>query len=265
MTENGEQTSETESEILEHLGTKDANTESQDGSVPLSNESHLVTETTCSDKSEVNEDNKDESEVNKEEQKAEVNQQDRDKILDTSLHLFANKGVYQTSLVDISVTAELSKTYIYKHFQNKEAIADALQSDLSERLDQTLIDIHENNNTSIACLRSIVEFLLDLTEQAPDVARLLFCPKDFGLMSHNQGAESFPGFHQMLTILEAGMNAGELERIDPKLAYCSFMGILSRVISLYLDGLLPGTLDQYTNDVWYPIWRALGKNPNRPN
>lgn len=192
-------------------------------------------------------------------------QQDRDKILDTSLHLFAKQGVHQTSLVDISAKSELSKTSIYKHFQNKEAIAEALFDDLTARLDQTLIDIHKNSSTSIGCLRSIVEFLLDLTQQAPDVAQLLFCPKDQGLQQNKIDKDSFPGLSQMVIILEDGMNSGELEKIDPHLAYASFMGLISKVISLHLEGLLSYSLDQYLSEVWYPLWRALGKNPNRPS
>lgn len=197
--------------------------------------------------------------------KSDHSQEDRDKILDTSLHLFARQGVHQTSLVDISAKSELSKTLIYKHFQNKEAIAEALFEDLSARLDHTLTDIHKNSTTSIACLRSIVEFLLDLTQQAPDVAQLLFCPKDQGLQQNKSDNDVFPGLSQMVTILESGMNSGELEKIDPHLAYASFMGLISKVISLHLEGLLPDSLDQYLPQVWYPLWRALGKNPNRPS
>ncbi|MCH9699448.1 MAG: TetR/AcrR family transcriptional regulator [Gammaproteobacteria bacterium] len=196
--------------------------------------------------------------------KSDLSQQDRDKILDTSLHLFAKQGVHQTSLVDIAAKSELSKTSIYKHFQNKEAIADALFDDLTARLDQTLIDIHKNSTTSIACLRSIVEFLLDLTQQAPDVAQLLFCPKDQGLQQNKSDNDLFPGLSQMVIILESGMNSGELEKIDPHLAYASFMGLISNVISLHLEGLLPDSLDHYLPEVWYPLWRALSKNPNRP-
>ncbi len=190
--------------------------------------------------------------------------QDRDSILDASLNLFAEKGVYQTSLVDISTQAKLSKASLYKHFQNKEAIAEALHSDLIKRLDQTIADIDENNTTSIGCLRSIVEFSLDLTDQAPAVAQLLFCPKDRGLVHNRPGTESFPAYQQMIDILKAGMDSGELERVQPKLAYCTFMGLLCNVIKLHLEGELNDPLNQNNSDVWYPIWRALGKNPNRP-
>ncbi|HFD13148.1 MAG TPA: TetR/AcrR family transcriptional regulator [Crenotrichaceae bacterium] len=207
----------------------------------------------------------DNTDVDSEDPKNTDNHQDRDTILDASLHLFATQGVYQTSLVDISTHAQLSKARLYKHFQNKEAIADALHHDLTERLNQTLADIHENSSTSISCLRSIVEFLLDLTQQAPDVSRLLFCPKDSGLLNNKSRSESFPAFHPMLVILQAGMNSGELEKIDPKLAYSIFTGTLCSVIELHLEGELKEPLDQYIGDIWYPVWRALGKNPNRPS
>ncbi len=196
-------------------------------------------------------------------QKPETNQ-DRDSILDASLNLFAEKGVYQTSLVDISTQAKLSKASLYKHFQNKEAIAETLHCDLIQRLDQTIADIDENNTTSLGCLRSIVEFSLDLTEQAPAVAQLLFCPRDNGLIHNRPSAEFYPAYQQMIDILKAGMDSGELERVQPKLAYCTFMGLLCSVIKLHLEGELNGSLNQHINDVWYPIWRALGKNPNRP-
>ncbi len=200
-----------------------------------------------------------------ERQKDASNQEDRDTILNASLHLFAKQGVYQTSLVDISIHAELTKTVLYKHFQNKEAIAEALHSDLTTRLNQTLTDIHKNSTTSISCLRSIVEFILDLTEQAPDVARLLFCPRDTGLFHNKDSKESFPAYQKLIEILESGMGTGELEQINPNLAYSTFMGMLSQIINLHLDGLITGSFDQHISNVWYPLWRALGKNPNRPS
>ena len=189
---------------------------------------------------------------------------DRDSILDASLNLFAEKGVYQTSLVDISTQAKLSKASLYKHFQNKEAIAEALHCDLIKRFDQTIAEIDESNTTSIGCLRSIVEFSLDLTEQAPAVAQLLFCPKDKGLVHNRPSTESFPAYQKMIDILKAGMDSGELERVQPKLAYSTFMGLLCSAIELHLEGELNDPLNKYISDVWYPIWRALGKNPNRP-
>ena len=256
MTESGERIIDTESELAEDLETEIIETPSlaqQDNPATSVEATESVPQLP------------DQAEINKKEQKAETNDQDRDNILDASLYLFAEKGVYQTSLVDISNQAELSKASLYKHFQNKEAIADALHYDLMERLKQTITDIDENNSTSIGCLRSIVEFLLDLTEQAPAVARLLFCPKDMGLKHNKPSSECYPVFQQMINILEAGMNSGELERVQSKLAYCTFMGILSNAIELHLEGELNAPLNQQVSDVWYPIWRALGKNPNRPS
>ncbi len=256
MTESGERIIETESKLAKNL-------ESETIEMPSSaNQDNPVASV---EKKESNPPSPKLSEVNKKEQKIETDDQDRDSILDASLYLFSEKGVYQTSLVDISTQAKLSKASLYKHFQNKEAIADALHYDLTERLEQTITDIDENNSTAIGCLRSIVEFLIDLTEQAPTVARLLFCPKDMGLTRNKPRSECYPIFQQIINILEAGMNAGELERVHPKLAYCTFMGILSSAIALHLDEELNGSLSQHVSDVWYPIWRALGKNPNRPS
>lgn len=254
MAENGERTIETESDPGENPASDQPEASQQDHQDNLTaRDTTQEPITPSSDQIE-----------RKQAKNADESTRERDVILDASLHLFAEKGVYQTSLVDISVYAQVSKTVLYKQFQNKEAIADALYKDLTERLDQTLADIHKNSSTSIGCLRSIVEFLLDLTDQAPDVSRLLFCPKDSGL--HNKpGSEWLPAYTCIVEILNAGMNSGELERTDPKLAYCTFMGPLSYVINLYLEGELGAPLDQHTSDIWYPVWRALGKNPNRAN
>ncbi|MEE9412222.1 MAG: TetR/AcrR family transcriptional regulator [Methylococcales bacterium] len=256
MTESGERIIDTESELAEDLEPEIINNPSS----PTADNPVASAEET-----EITPSPPDQPEINKKEQQVETDDQDRDRILDASLYLFADKGVYQTSLVDISTQAKLSKASLYKQFQNKEAIADALYCDLMERLEQTIADIDKNNSTSIGCLRSIVEFLLDLTEQAPAVARLLFCPKDMGLANNKPGSERFPVFEQMINILETGMKAGELERVQPRLAYCTFMGILRSAIELELEGELNRSLSQHLSDVWYPIWRALGQNPNRPS
>jgi AcrR family transcriptional regulator len=267
MTESGERTIETESDPAKDVASEIIDTQQPDNQdIPAQAIEEQVDSPPIPPKQ--SDDSQPESHQPDspiENQKTELNQQDRDTILDASLHLFAQKGVYQTSLVDISTNAQCSKASLYKHFQNKEAIADALHCDLIKRLDQTLADIHENSSTSISCLRSIVEFLLDLTEQAPDVAQLLFCPKDKGLVQNKSNSESLPAFQRITEILKAGMNSGELEKINPKIAYCTFMGLLCSVINLHLENELSGSLDQHINDVWYPVWRALAKNPNRPS
>lgn len=252
MAESGERIIETSAEPVENLVSEKSD------AVRL----HAQTEPDSNQQQVIDQTSNDQSE-NKESSIADTHQRDRDIILDASLHLFAQKGFFQTSLVDISARAQLSKTSLYKHFQNKEAIADALYNDLTERLEQTLAEIHENSSTSIGCLRSIVEFLLDLTEQAPDVSRLLFCPKDMGLLTNKSSTELFPAYQRMVSIFKEGMNSGELEPTNAKLAYCTFMGSLAYVIQLYLEGDLAAPLAQHHGEIWYPVWRALGKNPNR--
>jgi len=50
----------------------------------------------------------------------------KDKVLETALNLFSEKGYFNTSIHDICRSAGVSIGAIYHHFENKEALAKSL-------------------------------------------------------------------------------------------------------------------------------------------
>jgi hypothetical protein len=135
---------------------------------------------------------------------------------------------------------------------------------LAARIDNTIADIEASSDTSLGCLRAIIEVLFELTEQMPAVARLIYCPVDAGLHQNKSIEETYPSYQRMTAILKAGMRSGELEKMNPTLAYNTFNGIIAGAIRMYLDGQLGNSLQNQLAEIWYSAWRALGKNPNRP-
>ena len=61
-------------------------------------------------------------------------------ILDAALHLFAARGFYGTTVPDIADRANVGAGTIYRYFENKEALVNALYQRHKEALFQALFD-----------------------------------------------------------------------------------------------------------------------------
>lgn len=83
----------------------------------------------------------------------------RKKIKESGLDVFAEKGLYEAKIEDITETADLGKGTFYSHFDSKEVLFTELLEDSVQKL-IGLIEVNCIKNGS-ADLRSILEGLLD--------------------------------------------------------------------------------------------------------
>lgn len=83
----------------------------------------------------------------------------RKKIKESGLDVFAEKGLYETKIEDITETADLGKGTFYSHFDSKEVLFNELLEDSVQKL-ISLIETNCIKNGS-KDLRTVLEGLLD--------------------------------------------------------------------------------------------------------
>ncbi len=181
----------------------------------------------------------------------------REQVLRTALRLFTEQGYFNTSVHDIARMAQVSIGSIYHHFKDKEGIAKALFEQLVTRMGAAFDAIEDAHKTAHDRCHAVVELLFRMTEADPAV---------MAYMLHAQHQEFMPGelpvcssrpFTQMRAMATAGMDTGEMRRMDPLVAATCLFGGPIRMISLRLDGILKNPLPQYLDEVWSASWRSV--------
>lgn len=184
----------------------------------------------------------------------------QDEILQVALKLFAKKGYFNTSLIDITEAVGIkTPAGIYQHFKNKQAIATALYGNILDSLSISIDDIRRRNRKASEQLREIVDLLFKLTDEAPDVMQFLLLVKiDEFLPDEKRLLDSAP-FMKIKKIFQNGIRDGELRSLDPLLAYTYFFGIISYTLKMILTGDLTKEADSYQAQAWLAAWNTVVK------
>ncbi|MCF7965832.1 MAG: TetR/AcrR family transcriptional regulator [Methylobacter tundripaludum] len=184
----------------------------------------------------------------------------QDEILLAALQLFAGKGYFNTSLIDIKEAAGLEDVgTIYLHFKTKQMIAAQLRANILDSLNISIDDIRRKNEKPSEQLRSIVDLLFRLTDEAPDVMRFLLILKTDEFLPEAKPLHEAAAFIKIIRIIEAGIKAGELRNITPQLGYAQFFGIIENILKLVLTGFFDKKADFYQSQAWLAAWNTIVK------
>jgi AcrR family transcriptional regulator len=183
-----------------------------------------------------------------------------DEILLAALKLFAEKGYFNTSLTDIVEAAEIKTTSVlYHHFKNKQMIATVLYENIFDSLNVSVDDIRRKNQKSSDQLRGIVDLLFRLTDEASYVMQFLLILKIDEFLPEQKPVLETAAFIKIIKIIQAGIKAGEIRNIDPKLCYAYFFGIINSTLRLVLTGAVDKSADTYLSSTWLTAWNAIAK------
>lgn len=181
----------------------------------------------------------------------------RDQVLRLALHLFTEHGYFNTSVHDIAREAKVSIGSIYHHFKDKEGIAKALFDQLVTRMGEAFDAIEGKYKTAHDRCRAVVELLFKIAEEEPAVMAYMLHAQHQEFMPNEMPVCSSRPFTQMRAMVKAGMETGEVRRMDPVVAATCLFGGPIRMISLRLDGILEKPLQQYIEEVWFASWRSV--------
>ena len=184
----------------------------------------------------------------------------QDEILQAALKLFAEKGYFNTSLMDIKEAAGLKSTSnIYQFFKTKQAIAVALRENILDSFSISIDDIRRRNRKAADQLREIVDLLFRLTDEAPEIIQFMLFLKTSDFMPEQIPLFETPAFNKIKKILQIGIKDGEIRNLDPLLAYSYFFGIVYQSLAMVLSQDLPKSADSYQAQVWMVAWGCIVK------
>jgi AcrR family transcriptional regulator len=184
----------------------------------------------------------------------------QDEILLAALTLFAEKGYFNTSLIDIKEAAGVKTIgIIYQHFKTKQTIAAQLHANILNSLNVTIDDIKRTNEKPSEQLRGIVDLLFKLTDEAPDVMRFLLILNVKEFLPEEKSLHESAPFKKIINIIEAGIKEGEIRNITPQLGYAEFFGIIDNTLRLVLTGFLDRKADFYQSQAWLAAWNTIAK------
>lgn len=184
----------------------------------------------------------------------------QDEVLQAALKLFAQKGYFNTSLIDIKDAVGLKTTSgIYQFFKTKQAIAETLRENILDSLSISIDDIRRRNRKASEQLREIVDLLFKLTDDAPEIIQFLLFVKTEDFLPESTALMDTPAFSKIKRIIQNGIKEGEIRSVDSILAYCYFFGIISQTLTMVLNGALPKSADSYQSQAWLAAWGCIAK------
>ncbi len=181
----------------------------------------------------------------------------RDKVLDSALLLFSEKGYFNTSIHDIRRAAGVSIGAIYHHFENKERLAKSLYDRLVVRMEQAISDASAGKKGCLERSRAIVASLFQLTEQEPRMMQFILLAQHREYLPEEPPICSSQPFQFMRRVVEEGMQAGEVRQMEPWVAATAMFGGALRMMNLELDHALDRPLSGYLEEVVDCAWRAI--------
>lgn len=181
----------------------------------------------------------------------------RDRILRTALHLFTERGYFNTSVHDIQRDAAVSIGSIYNHFGGKEGVAKALYIELVEYMNTFVAQAANLHNDTYGRCRAVVAGLFQLTEDDPEMIGFVLNARHREFLPDEPPICSSEPFVQMREFVLQGMQTGEVRRMDPMIAASVAYGAALRMISLRLDGIVSTPLPELTDSVWEASWQAI--------
>ena len=99
--------------------------------------------------------------------------------------------------------------------------------------------------------------LFEMTEAEPLVMDFMLYAKHKEFLPDEKPICSSKPFELMRTIVAAGMDAGEIRRMDVMVASTSLFGVPIRMIVARLDGVLQAPLPRYLDEGWSCAWRSI--------
>jgi len=184
-------------------------------------------------------------------------QQLQEKVLQTALLLFSDKGYFNTSIQDIKKAAGVSTGAIYHHFHNKEHLAKSLYDNLMVRIEREMRPLIMTETSCFRRCKKVIDYLFELATKEPKLMQFILLAKHNEYLPDEVPICSSTPFLMMRRILEEGMDAGEVRDLEPWVAATAMFGGAIRMMNLHLDGALDKPLLEYLAETVDCGWRAV--------
>lgn len=200
-----------------------------------------------------------------------LEQFNRDNILTAAKELFETKGVQETTMDDIALQADYSKSTIYVYFQSKEDIYNSIVVDYLDVLIHDLSIQLEQDKNFEDCYYKLCDGLVRFCERYPKYYASLMM-EEKATNSRKQGMNVLPGILQELyslmeALVEKGKNSQILdEKLETKPTALYLWSTLSGVIQISerkkreIEKSTGMTMDTYRGFAFRKVYESLTKD-----
>lgn len=187
----------------------------------------------------------------------------RERIIQSSLKLFATKGFYTTTIPDIASSLKMSVGNIYNYFKSKDILAKEIIKYISAYLGAKIRAVNELDISTEEKTKKIIEAYFETAMSKPEMIdyflRIYLSTREV----FNEGCEGMICVNEFVTEImiyfEEGVKCGDLRDQDFFSAFGLFMGYLGGMVFLKGEDILPRELDEYVDDIAFNIYKALSK------
>lgn len=179
----------------------------------------------------------------------------KDTLMQAAVRLFAAKGIDGTTTREIAAAAGVTEGAIYRHFVGKEAlVAEIFHRHYMPFADELEAAQRVVDGTQ-AKLQAVVRRVYAAFDRDPDLFAFLL------LAQHGPMRHIPEGTHTPVRVIEkvvrAGQRAGEVRRMDARLATQIVLGIILQPATGNLYGEIAPPLIAVADQVAAAAWRAL--------
>lgn len=143
-------------------------------------------------------------------------------ILAASLHEFASEGVAGARIDEIARLAGVNKALLYYYFQDKEALYGAVIDDVFQRMRERLLEVLNSDLPPRELILEYAKTHFDYIACSPEYPRLV--QQEMMRAGRQKSphlkriAQTYfhPVYTRLLEVLQAGIEAGEFRRVDPR-------------------------------------------------
>lgn len=153
----------------------------------------------------------------------------RIQILSAANALFIQQGYHGLSMREIAEKVGVSKAALYYHFKDKEELLLAILDAHLDEMEAGLAEIVQAHPTARLQVRALVRMILSQPADKRAVIRL--SSQEMAQLSPPARKSFERAYHlkflsRIRSLLAAGMDAGELRRVDPEVATWALLGIM---------------------------------------
>lgn len=142
-------------------------------------------------------------------------------IMDAATHLFATRGVTNTSVDDIAESAGSAKGSVYYNFASKSGLVEAL---IAEHTTRVAAEIQQacDGRSGVPLQRAVVALLLREVQEHPDAARVMVAET---FRTERTWQESIAGWRDaMMEPLARDLERGSGHGLNGRIAAASIVG-----------------------------------------
>lgn len=179
------------------------------------------------------------------------------KVLDSALTLFMEKGFYKTTIPDIVEHSGVSTGSIYHAFSGKEDLAETMMNTLFELIELQQAEVVQDKSSAFEQYQAMVTWMIDTSVNYPRMMRFILYARHNEFMPDVAPACSSKPFMNLRKIMVDGMTQGSVRQMDDLIAASFAFGGVLRMIQLSLDGALEQPLKDSLAEIIECGWRSV--------